>query len=59
MKAPYIVGHIGKYYPAITELPEEVARLIEPSLKEYYATREKCAKAKEENVVIKNNSTFK
>ena len=59
MKVPYIVKHSGIYYPANTELPEEVAEALEESEKKSIEFERKFKKEKLENVTVINMSTFK
>lgn len=59
MKVPYIVNYSGTYYPANTELPDEVAEALEPSMKERRDFERKLKKAKLENTTVVNKSTFK
>lgn len=59
MKVPYIVKHSGIYYPANTELPEEVAEALEESEKKRIEFERKFKKEKLENVTVINMSTFK
>ena len=59
MKVPYIVNYSGTYYPADTELPDEVAEALEESEKKRSNFERKLKKAKLENTTIANNSTFK
>ena len=59
MKVPYIVKHSGIYYPANTELPDEVAKALEQSVKEREKFERQLKKTKLENVTAVNKSTFK
>ena len=59
MKVPYIVNYSGTYYPANTELPDEVAETLEESEKKRIEFERKFKKEKLENVNVINMSTFK
>ena len=59
MKVPYIVNYDGTYYPANTELPDEVAKALEQSVKEREKFERQLKKTKLENVTAVNKSTFK
>ena len=59
MKVPYIVKHSRIYYPANTELSEEVAETLEESEKKRIEFERKFKKEKLENVTVINMSTFK
>ena len=59
MKVPYIVKHSGIYYPANTELPDEVAETLEESEKKRIEFERKLKKARIEKTAVVNKSTYK
>ena len=59
MKVPYIVNYSGTYYPANTELPDEVAEALEESEKKRIEFERKLKKARIEKTAVVNKSTFK
>ena len=59
MKVPYIVNYSGTYYPANTELPDEVAEALEESEKKRIEFERKLKKAKIEKTAVVNKSTYK